>query len=110
MTQADYFIAAAILAALIVAFSNWSQPRPLEPKRQRARVSFVIDGDTLILEGVEQRLRLWGINAAEKGESTFYEAKEALEKLVLRRAITCTNEGRDRHGRIVAAYSGEVER
>jgi len=102
MTEGGYFIAAAVLAALIVTISQLLQPRPLEAKRHKAVVDYVIDGDTIILKDTGTRLRLWGINAAEKGESTFYEAKAALEKLVLNRTITYTDEGHDNHGRTVA--------
>ena len=43
------------------------EPRPLEPKRYRARVAYVIDGDMIILKDTGTRLRLWGINAADRG-------------------------------------------
>ena len=43
MMQAGYFIAAAFLAVLIVAFQQLRQPKPLEAKRHRARVVYVIE-------------------------------------------------------------------
>ena len=71
MTQAGYYIAAAILAALIVVIANHGQPPPLEQKRKYGVVSFVIDGETIILKGAQPNIRLWGVDAAEKDEQGF---------------------------------------
>ncbi|PCI46363.1 MAG: hypothetical protein COB58_11095 [Thalassobium sp.] len=67
MTQAAYFIAAAVIAALFALYLSYSQPRPLEAPRQHGKVAYVIDGDTIILQGVKERIRLWGVDAPEKG-------------------------------------------
>ena len=44
-------------------------------------VERVVDGDTLVL-GNGERVRLIGINAPEKGEPCFGEAKKALQEMV----------------------------
>jgi endonuclease YncB( thermonuclease family) len=64
--QGEYYIAAAIVAALIVVIANHAQPPPLEQKRKYAVVSFVIDGDTIILRGVQANIRLWGLDHSRK--------------------------------------------
>ncbi len=72
------------------------------------RVDFVVDGDTLVLDGGE-RLRLRGIDAPETahGDSPgqFYgrKARDVLSKLVRGRRIVLdrSGAGRDRYGRLV---------
>ncbi|MEK7124306.1 MAG: thermonuclease family protein [Patescibacteria group bacterium] len=51
-----------------------------------AMVEYVIDGDTIIVEG-GARIRLLGIDAREKGEGCYQEAKERLEELVLGKLV-----------------------
>lgn len=102
MTQAGYFIAAALIAAIVAIYTAISQPAPLEPTRKHGRVSYVIDGDTLILEGVEQRIRLWGVDAAEQGEEGFHEARNWLVKMAEGRKVSYIEINRDRYNRIVA--------
>tara|TARA_Y100000296_G_scaffold87271_1_gene131688 strand:- start:4458 stop:5240 length:783 start_codon:yes stop_codon:yes gene_type:complete len=48
-------------------------------------VERVIDGDTIIVNG--SSIRLLGINAPEKGEIYYLEAKEFLEELILNKTI-----------------------
>lgn len=76
----------------------------------------VIDGDTLIVAG--QRVRLFGIDAPERGQTCggrdgrTYEcgrdSAAVLAELVRGRAVTCAARDTDRYGRIVATCSTEV--
>ncbi len=102
MTQAGFFIIAACLAVLIGLYSHWRQPRPLESPRKHGTVDFVIDGDTIILKGVEQRIRLWGVDAAEQGEDGFREARNWLVKMVEGRKVSYIPMDTDKYNRIVA--------
>ncbi len=70
--------------------------------RQKARVVYVYDGDNLKLHGVRPRLRLWGVDAAEKGEPGADIAKHRLRKLVWKKLVSYREIDRDRYGRIVA--------
>ncbi len=45
-------------------------------------VASVIDGDTLVLRGLEGSIRLWGIDAPERDETGFLAAKTALVRVV----------------------------
>ena len=73
-------------------------------------VATVIDGDTLELHG--QRIRLFGIDAPESGQSctdalgnTYrcgQQAALALSDRIGRKPITCEQHGTDRYGRIIA--------
>ena len=73
MTQAAYFIAAAVIAALFALYLSYSQPRPLEAPRQHGKVAYVIDGDTIHLGG--ERFRLVGLDTPET-----YDPQCAYEK------------------------------
>lgn len=69
----------------------------------------VIDGDTIDVGG--QHIRLYGVDAPERGQSCFAEgvswpcgreAARALADRVDGRQVVCTQRDRDRHGRSVA--------
>ncbi|MEL6521042.1 MAG: thermonuclease family protein [Pseudomonadota bacterium] len=75
---------------------------PLEPKRHHGQVAFVIDRDTLILSTREHRLRLWGVDAPEKGEQGTQRATIALRSLVDGKRIAWIEVDVDRYGRSVA--------
>ena len=62
----------------------------------------MINGDTLILNGRKETLRLWGVDAAEKGESGFQAARNMLVKLTDGRRVSYIEVDRVRYGRIVA--------
>jgi endonuclease YncB( thermonuclease family) len=68
-----------------------------------ARVTFVVDGDTVELEGGE-RVRLIGIDTPERGKSFYGEAREALAALVLNKTVRLERDisERDRYGRFLA--------
>lgn len=76
----------------------------------------VIDGDTLEIHG--QRIRLWGIDAPEAGQTcargreTYRCGQQAalhLDRLIERQPVTCTARGRpDRYRRIVAVCTVRV--
>jgi len=65
-------------------------------------VEGVTDGDTLVLEN-GKRLRLIGIDAPEKGERCFEEAKNRLRGLVLGKGVILVKDysERDKYGRLV---------
>ncbi len=48
---------------------------------------YIVDGDTL--DTADTRIRLWGINAPEKGESGYQEAKEFLKNITANAKLTC---------------------
>lgn len=57
-------------------------------------VTKVIDGDTVVVDG--ESVRLLGIDAREKGEDCYKEAKEKLEELVLDREIMLEGDVNDK--------------
>ncbi|MEM1535253.1 MAG: thermonuclease family protein [Candidatus Pacearchaeota archaeon] len=64
-------------------------------------VTKIIDGDTVIVEGND--VRLLGIDADERGYPCYKAAKQALEQLVLNKAVYLEyfNENTDKHGRFL---------
>lgn len=67
-----------------------------------------VDGDTIVLDGV--RVRLFGIDAPERGQLGAREAKANLRKLIAGKSVTCSAMERDRYGRDVSLCSaGDVD-
>jgi micrococcal nuclease len=68
-------------------------------------VERVVDGDTLVLSFAKSNvvtLRLDGIDAPEKGQPYYREAKAYLDSLVTRGAISVLTNGADRYKRTIA--------
>lgn len=81
MTETGYLIAAIFIAVIYGIYSFIVQPLPLTPIVRRGYVSYVIDGDTLIIKGVKRHIRLWGVDAPDKGEQGQSSATDALKRI-----------------------------
>ncbi|MBI5886047.1 MAG: thermonuclease family protein [Deltaproteobacteria bacterium] len=118
---ADYIPSAAFSAAfvfvLLTAFGfdsssilSVSQAHAAEPSS--ARVAWVVDGDTAVLANGE-RVRYLGIDAPERGEPFYDEAKARNKALVKSRVIrleVCKETPRDKYGRLLAyVYADGVD-
>lgn len=74
------------------------------------RMRRIVDGDTLIvsINGKDYRIRLYGIDAPEKGQPYYNEAKEYLESIVDERADLYKMDRQRSYRRTVAiVYSGD---
>ena len=58
------------------------------------------DGDTM--RAGDLRIRIWGIDAPERGDPGGARATEALRSLITGQRLTCEDMGPDRYGRTVA--------
>ncbi|MCD6381577.1 MAG: thermonuclease family protein, partial [Candidatus Aenigmarchaeota archaeon] len=70
--------------------------------RTKAEVSYVIDGDTIVLKN-KQRVRLIGMNAPEIGDFYANDAKKYLCGLVCNKTIILESDkiDRDQYGRLL---------
>lgn len=67
----------------------------------------IVDGDTLDCSGI--RVRLWGIDAVERGRPGYREAGAHLQKLT-RGPVECVGKYRDRYGRLVSmCYFSKID-
>lgn len=100
MTEVATAIVLVILAVLYFAAKSRAGS-PLEGNRYGARVSYIYDGDTVQLEQNKTRVRLWGIDAPEKGSPGADAARNALIKLVDGKRVEILPIDKDRYGRTV---------
>jgi endonuclease YncB( thermonuclease family) len=91
-----------LLAPHRVSAENYTQTAPVPLRRDTSPLR-VIDGDTIVIDG--RHIRLWGIDAPELGQNcpdkwpAGQKAKGFLIVLVLNRAVTCDDRGKDQYGR-----------
>lgn len=90
--------------AVVVVFASAAQAECRPRESFRARVVAVHDGDTVtVLRGREQvRVRLWGIDAPERGQPFSNRASRELADMVFRRTVTVVVMDTDTYGRTVA--------
>ncbi|MCB2098626.1 MAG: thermonuclease family protein [Parvularculaceae bacterium] len=79
-----------------------SAPQHLSSDGFSATVAHVIDGDTFVMNGVGPRIRVWGLDAPERGAPGGAEATAAMTRIALGRRLKCRRRDIDRYGRIVA--------
>ena len=92
----------AIIAALIL-IALWLAPVSFtEPPEIKARVSYVVDGDSLYLDGHKPQLRLWGVDAPERGQTGYRATTDTLFNIAHGQPVTCRPVDKDRYGRDVA--------
>lgn len=79
------------------------QPEPAaESTGDEVICHYVQDGDTFKLPDNETRVRLWGIDAPEKGQAYADEARDRLKELCEGKAVRLEIKDTDRYGRITA--------
>jgi len=95
------------LVILLVILSGCSEKEGRQ-KIEGSLVERIIDGDTLALANGE-KVRLVGINAPEKNEPCWEEAKKRLEELVLGKSVLLKRDvsDRDKYGRLVRMVYSE---
>lgn len=101
LTELGYFIILLAAGILALYLQSYNQVAPLEPFKHRGIVSFVIDGDTVILAD-KTKLRLWGVDAPEKGEQGADQATSFLKSLIDQKRIFYTKTDTDKYERTVA--------
>ena len=91
-------LAAALIAALAAL---WAPAGHAETVSFAAKVVRVVDGDTFRVDGLERSIRIWGLDAPERGDSGGSAATRALRGLIEGREVNCRIRDIDRYRRIV---------
>ncbi len=73
------------------------------------RVRYIVDGDSLYLEGEKRQFRLFGVDAPERYEPGYAQATNSLKKIAEGKFLQCVQVDIDRYGRIVGrCFIGDV--
>ena len=91
-----------VIGGLFIVLQFKPAPPPFQSKQIKGVVRYVVDGDSLYLSRYKPQVRLWGVDAPEKGQSGFNAATEQLKRLADGKKITCKVIDHDRYGRTVA--------
>ncbi len=93
-------VKALVLFLAFLFFANLAINDYISSSRQPAFVSRVIDGDTIEL-GNGEKVRLLGVNAPEKEEIGYEEAKASLAKAIEGKNVTIESMKKDRYERVL---------
>lgn len=101
MTPTLWLISGAVLCVAVLLFLR--SPAPFsEPAEYRGTVRYIVDGDSLYVNGHRPQIRLWGVDAPESDHAGFELAKAKLTQLAQGERVICKEITRDRYGRTVA--------
>lgn len=100
----DILYALLFIAFLLVIlwFLNKPPAPPFSNDRLHGKVRFVVDGDSLFINGHKPQIRLWGVDAPEKRDSGYAAATKTLNRIAFNNNISCQVVETDRYGRTVA--------
>lgn len=91
------------MALVVVVVIVTSPSTPSFARSELAgRVRHVADGDSLYLASYRPQVRLWGVNAPERGERGAEAARSFLWNLTHGQRLRCEVMHRDKYGRTVA--------
>ncbi len=93
--------ALALAIPLAWAAANTAPHAFSAPNQYEGVVTRIVDGDTFYLDNVETRIRLWGLDAPERGQPGGNAAKRALREIAHGERLRCKEVDIDRYGRIV---------
>jgi len=65
------------------------------------RVTRIVDGDTFWVNSQSVRIRVWGLDAPERDETSGSAATAELTRLISGQTLSCRQRNIDRYGRIV---------
>jgi endonuclease YncB( thermonuclease family) len=85
-------------------------PAPIPAAPAGVEVVRIVDGDGIHVAGETLQVRLFGVDAPERGEPGFAEATETLRRLALGKIVRVDRQYLDGYGRIVGrVWLGDVE-
>lgn len=72
-------------------------------------ISYIIDGDTYVTL-TKEKIRAAEIDAPEKGQAYYLQAKEVAKELLLNKKVVIVRHGKDMYGRTIAdVYTSDGE-
>ncbi|MCB0333284.1 MAG: thermonuclease family protein [Bdellovibrionales bacterium] len=88
----------------LLLFTTLSCPPQAYCERITAKVIGIVDGDTVsvLIQNHPSKIRLWGIDAPERGQPFSAKAKQALSELCYEQFVTLDIQGKDKYGRLIA--------
>lgn len=93
----------AVVAVVLGFIATQSAKTPSRPTGTPLRaVTRIVDGDSLYLQGIDTQIRLFGVDAPERNEPGYAEARTALRQLAKGKDLHCDQVDKDRYDRIVA--------
>lgn len=102
MNKHTVFSIFLLLIVFVTGFfvGSYFYQKKLPQPGEEALVTQVVDGDTIVIEG-GNRIRLLGINAPEKGEELYKQAKDFLESKILLKEVKLEKDvdEKDKYGR-----------
>lgn len=109
------FVVNLLLYACSGSSGNWEK-RSIQVETQKSQepqklvnsnssnIVKIVDGDTydILLDGIQTRIRMDGIDAPERGMAFYKKSKEYLGQLCIGKHIRLEGEKKDRYGRLIA--------
>jgi len=108
LKKRDWIIIIVVVVMLFVIHTLY-QASEIQYEKEKTVVTSVIDGDTVVIAG-GQRVRLLNIDARERGEDCYDEAKQRLEEIVILKNVTLEREKEnyDKYNRLLRhVYLGD---
>ncbi len=100
--QGPRYLAAFLVLSLACVSTGAAQHILTPPETvHEGVVTRVVDGDTLYISGLDTRIRLWGLDAPERGRKGGHRATRMLREIAHGRHLTCREVGVDRYDRVV---------
>lgn len=92
------------LALLLIFVAACSGGSEVDERSESARVLDVLDGDSIVVALNRERVevRLFGIDAPERGQAYSTQARDGLAAIVAREDVSLVPVDKDRFGRVVA--------
>lgn len=104
MNRAIAFTCSAVFIFTTAYCEPPAQDTPDDGERISGRVVNIADGDTLTIrtaDGNTEKIRLFGIDAPERGQPFGRKAQAALDAMIAGKTVTVKIEDRDQYGRLV---------
>lgn len=91
-----------VVALAVTLLTGCGEEAPSSGADFSGGVTRIVDGDTFYMAGQDVRIRVWGLDAPERGDPEGPTATNAFSELIAGRTLSCDLIDTDRYGRPVA--------